>query len=697
MKYGLIFKSWFLFFLLSKGISAQVIPVQIVNEPDGTFQLLRGGEPYWIKGAGTGNPERFAELARRGGNSVRTWGAGSITGELLDSAYYHGLSVMLGLWVGHEADGFNYDNEAAVAAQLEAFQEVVLQYKDHPALLAWGIGNEVNLGYSNLKVWDAVNDISMMIHELDGNHPTLTITAGLSVNLANTIALKANDLDLIGVNSYGGISSVAVNLNDSNWEKPYVMTEWGVNGPWESAHTAWDAPIEPNSTQKASTFQNRYQNAILPNMGKILGSYAFLWNEKNEGTLTWFGLFVGQETTPMVDVLQRMWTDTSAVNLAPEINSVSFSGQALQSSYTLYYSQGNVLEVQASDPDGDDLSYEFIIRPESGEEGVVPASGETFDGIPGIIDYSSGNSATLSFNGSENDREFRVYVLVRDGKGHVATASLPIRTDLVDLQESYEFIPEQDAYIGNGATIGTPFGAVDSENLKVKYSNVEGEHFQTYLLFDLNQAPPVFSSVTLELYGLPDESVELQVWGFGGFYWNEDNISGNNCIIPGSGSLAVFEPQESSYQWFTWEVKEFIEKQFSQNNRNITLVVRGNSAFYGDPVVFESKEGGGAHPPKLVFNTTPANTNMAENSKPEISIFPNPASETLHVELPSQVEGLSECLIFTMEGKLLGSFERSGHDFFIPVSSLPASTYVLLITNREADFHGQRKFIKSEH
>ncbi len=696
MKFSLIIKSCFLLLILTSGLTAQVIPVEIVNEPDGTFQLLRGGEPYWIEGGATSNPERFAELARRGGNSLRTWGADSTTGALLDSAYHHGLSVMLGLWVGHEAHGFDYDNEAAVAAQLEAFEEIVLLYKDHPALLAWAIGNEVNLGYSNQKVWDAVNDISLMIHELDSNHPTLTITAGLSVNLANTITLKANDLDFLGVNSYGGISSIAANLNNSNWEKPYVITEWGVNGPWETAHTSWGAPIEPNSSQKAITFQNRYQNAILPNAGKILGSYAFLWNEKDEGTLTWFGLFVGQETTPMIDALQAMWTDTMALNMAPDITSVSFIGQPQQSSYALYNSQGNELVVQASDPDGDNLYYEFIIRPESGEEGVVPIPGATFDGIPGIIDYSSGNTATLSFNNSENDREFRIYILVHDGKGHVATASLPIRTDLVDLQESYEFLPEQDAYIGNGANAGTKFGAVDPENLKVKYSSEAGAGFETYLLFDLNQAPPIFTSVTLEMYGLPDESVELEVWGFGGFYWNEYNITGNNSIIPGSGSLAVFEHQESGDQWFTWELKEFIEKQFSQNNRQITLVVRGNQTFNGDPVVFESKEGGGQHPPKLVFNTTTANTTLAEKPQPGISIFPNPVSEALHVKLPVQKEGPSECFIFTMDGKLVSYLERSGHDFSIPVSSLPANPYILRITNRAADFHDQRKFLKRE-
>ena len=41
--------------------------------------------------------------------------------------------------------GFDYDNESKVKAQLDYFTEVVKTYKDHPALLLWGVGNEVDL------------------------------------------------------------------------------------------------------------------------------------------------------------------------------------------------------------------------------------------------------------------------------------------------------------------------------------------------------------------------------------------------------------------------------------------------------------------------------------------------------------------------------------------------------------------------
>src|SRR5271166_6421159 len=56
--------------------------VRVVKNGEG-WQLLRNGEPYFIKGAGGDGPR--ALLARAGGNSIRTWGADKLDA-LLDEA-----------------------------------------------------------------------------------------------------------------------------------------------------------------------------------------------------------------------------------------------------------------------------------------------------------------------------------------------------------------------------------------------------------------------------------------------------------------------------------------------------------------------------------------------------------------------------------------------------------------------------------
>lgn len=125
------------------------------------FELRLNGEPFYIKGAGLefGN---IPKLAEHGGNSFRTWTTnnGKRTGrEVLDEAHKYGLFVTMGLPVASERHGFNYDDKAAVKEQLEMIRGEVEALKDHPSLIIWAIGNELNLFATNPNVWNAVNEI----------------------------------------------------------------------------------------------------------------------------------------------------------------------------------------------------------------------------------------------------------------------------------------------------------------------------------------------------------------------------------------------------------------------------------------------------------------------------------------------------------------------------------------------------------
>ena len=96
---------------------AEAVPVELRETADGGWQLLRGGEPYLIRGAGgSGSLERLAEA---GANSVRTWGAEGLD-DILDEAHEHGLTVTAGIWLGHERHGFDYGDPAQVELRLDA-------------------------------------------------------------------------------------------------------------------------------------------------------------------------------------------------------------------------------------------------------------------------------------------------------------------------------------------------------------------------------------------------------------------------------------------------------------------------------------------------------------------------------------------------------------------------------------------------
>jgi hypothetical protein len=250
-----------------------------LTKTEGGFQLLRGGEPYRIRGAG-GNGSLKA-LAEAGGNSVRTWDFEG-TDALLDEAHRLGLTVALGIWLGHERHGFDYNDADQVADQVadqyERARAAVLRYRDHPAVLLWGVGNEME-GFEagdDAAVWSAVNNIASMIQKLDPNHPTMTVIAEIGGDRVENIHRLCPDIDIVGINSYGGVQSLPERYREAGGTKPYVVTETGPAGAWEVQKTAWGAPIEPSSTDKARTYRRAYR-ALEDDAALNLGSYVFLW------------------------------------------------------------------------------------------------------------------------------------------------------------------------------------------------------------------------------------------------------------------------------------------------------------------------------------------------------------------------------------------------------------------------------------
>ena len=245
-----------------------------VSKSGDKHQLLVNGEPFYIKGAGLefGN---VAALAQHKANSFRTWRTdnGKKTAkEVLDEAHEYGLMVSMGIEVERERHGFDYDDEKTVLEQKERIKKEVMEIKDHPALLIWVIGNELNLNYTNPKVWDAVNDLSKMIHELDPNHPTTTTLAGISQQEITYINERCKDLDILSVQMYGDLPDVPKLIREYGWKGPYMVTEWGATGHWEVPKTTWGAPIEENSTLKAGNYLKRYQGGIAADTLQCIGS-----------------------------------------------------------------------------------------------------------------------------------------------------------------------------------------------------------------------------------------------------------------------------------------------------------------------------------------------------------------------------------------------------------------------------------------
>jgi len=405
-------------------VMAEAIPVELKQTAQG-WQLLRGGEPYFIRGAG--GTHSLEQLAAAGANSVRTWDAENVRGDddvdvLLDEAHALGLTVTVGIWLGHERHGFDYNDPEQVAVQLERARGIVERYKDHPALLLWGIGNEME-GFDdgdNPVIWKAVNDVAAMVKELDPHHPTMTVTAFAHGGRIDYLHHKSPAIDIHGVNAYGGAQVIPEYLRDRGATKPFVLTEFGPVGPWEMPKTEWGAPYEQTSTEKAAFYRESYEKGIAAAPGEALGSYAFVWGNKMEGTETWFGMFLGDGArTGAVDTMTEIWSGEPPADLTPTVGKLEIDGST-------QLDPGETISVATTvaDPEGADVRVRWALRPESDE---YMTGGDFRPSIPEIEGaVLEGRPDGASVRMPDEPGPYRLFVYAYDDAGGAATANVPL-------------------------------------------------------------------------------------------------------------------------------------------------------------------------------------------------------------------------------------------------------------------------------
>jgi hypothetical protein len=209
------------------------------------------------------------------------------------------------------------------------------------------------------------------------------------------------------------------------WKKPYAITEWGPYGHWQRPYTEWNAPMEESSSEKANSYEHNYTQVILKDKTHCLGSYVFLWGQKQEITHTWYGMFSksteGLESES-VGVMHRLWSGTIPSNTAPKVSELLIDGSPRQLNFYLGKGKSYSATLQAQDAE-DEITYHWEIKKEVDPapyagQGEIPA-----EPIPGLIDDPK--KATIQFIAPEEEGAYRIFGYAYDGKGHWSYANFP--------------------------------------------------------------------------------------------------------------------------------------------------------------------------------------------------------------------------------------------------------------------------------
>jgi hypothetical protein len=405
------------------------------------FELRCDGVPFRLKGAC--GVEAIAEVAAAGGNAVRSYSAAppALDEGVLNLAHAHGVKVLVGLAMAKPTGGF-YRDPAKVAAQFATLSAQIDRWKSHAAVLAWGIGNEIDpvtlTPEEARPVYAAIEALAAQAHKVDPHHPTVSVHAGSSPEKMRRIREWAPSVDIVACNSYAHVGNVAA----SGWAGPYLVTEYAINQPMEQrpphGATPWGSAIEPHSRAKAERLLTVYRDHLLPH-ANCLGGFVF---KAAKGafrvTHTWYPLLYDDEgtlrRTPSYDAMRAAWRGLATPDWSgPLIEALVLDGCAPADGVVLANPEVTVeAAIVVASPPGVRLACRAEIRPDVPLKENRPPS--PVEGV--ALRQDSQRPTIFRFRaGDLPPGDYRLYVTVScadvpagaPDAGGIATANFPFR------------------------------------------------------------------------------------------------------------------------------------------------------------------------------------------------------------------------------------------------------------------------------
>lgn len=402
--------------------------VVYITEMDSGYQLMRNGIPFRVKGAAVGN-SNWEEFRDAGGNTIRLYDTIGLKSKL-DQARDLGLAVAVDIPLPAISTDYDpYSDPEWLQETERRIMDLGRSYSNHPALLFWVLGNEISF-YStdSKKILGQINSLAHILKLADPNHPVTTATL-FSRRVILNLILNCPNLDFLSINVFGMIREFEKRKKflAPFWKEPYMISEWGINGPWEAdIFTEWGAPIEQTSTKKAEQYQELYRILLEQDQGRILGDFIFYWGQKEERTPTWFSAFLpdGSPTQIVTDVSQ-LWGNSKLTYTGPRIDYLLLEGKGAPSNIILDPGRTVQASLRIAQPIGENLSFSWEIRP---EHWYRPGSFERESQMEMPViptEFQNTGLGEVSFKTPMEPGPYRLYVYLTDSQGFGATSNIP--------------------------------------------------------------------------------------------------------------------------------------------------------------------------------------------------------------------------------------------------------------------------------
>lgn len=181
--------------------------------------------------------------------------------------------------------------------------------------------------------------------------------------------------------------------------------------------------VEETSSGKAGRYLEHYERDIAGNAypkGKCQGSYVFLWNQHQEQTHTWFGMFDEQwRESEAVDAMRYQWTGQWPEHRAPRIGHILVD--KMDALTNLRLERGSQHLAVLSGVDRQNLTFAWEILSENVKFGYGGHGETKSQPVGGITDPTG---PEITFCTPETPAAYRLFVTVYDQHNHLASANI---------------------------------------------------------------------------------------------------------------------------------------------------------------------------------------------------------------------------------------------------------------------------------
>lgn len=232
-------------------------------------------------------------IKEMGANVIRTYAQRPTQKEALDRFYENGIYVIMGFHVDSLYGGsqvVDFGNPVVRENIKVRFLEMIEHWKDHPGILMWCFGNEVNQALEEHGEWSGdwyslIEECAQAAHQLEGEnyHPVTTANSDQIVWDIGDNAINADDssmpsLDLWSLQMYRGPTFAdAFTTFENLTDKPLLITEFGCDA-YDSRYHQEDQAMQADYLSLQYSEINENLSSI-DDLNVCVGAVAFSWRD----------------------------------------------------------------------------------------------------------------------------------------------------------------------------------------------------------------------------------------------------------------------------------------------------------------------------------------------------------------------------------------------------------------------------------